>query len=115
MPSLTDLASHFGGEVVGNGNVAIDAVASLSEAKAGQLSFYESSLPKQVLLESKAAAVLLKKEVAADCPLPMWVVSKTTPLLCPSRQSLKCKTGAICRINYGHLIKSFCRRWGGHS
>ena len=68
MPSLTDLASHFGGEVVGNGNVAIDAVASLSEAKAGQLSFYESSLPKQVLLESKAAAVLLKKEVAADCP-----------------------------------------------
>ena len=107
MPSLTDLASRFGGEVVGNGNIAIGSVASLSEAQAGQLAFYESSLPRQVLLESKAAAVLLKKEAAADCPLPMWVVSKPRLYFAQVAKALNAKPAQFAASITGISSKAF--------
>ena len=65
---LGDLAERFGCELIGDGDILIETVASLGNAGPGSLSFLSASTFKKQLPSTKAAAVILRADDAADCP-----------------------------------------------
>lgn len=60
---LDELAAIVNGEVVGDGSVEITGVASLSEARAGDLSFFADERYRPQLAETEAAGVLVREAV----------------------------------------------------
>ena len=56
---LAEIAERIGGKLKGKGDLEIEGVAGLQEAKAGQISFLASPKYKQFLESTQAAAVIL--------------------------------------------------------
>ncbi len=69
MPSVDELASELGLDYKGDGEGAINSVATLSNAVAGQLSFLSNSKFKKHLESTKASAVILSIKDVNDCPV----------------------------------------------
>lgn len=65
---LGELAEQFDCELIGDPDVIVDAVGSLSNAGPSSLSFLSSSKFKKQLAATKAAAVILRAADAGDCP-----------------------------------------------
>jgi UDP-3-O-[3-hydroxymyristoyl] glucosamine N-acyltransferase len=66
---LGELASRFGCELVGDADVVIDDVAALESAGPRALSFLSNPALKPRLAATRAAAVVLRAEDAADSPV----------------------------------------------
>ncbi len=73
--SLNELASHVGGEVQGDGSIAISAVCTLSGAAAHQISFLTNPKYKPQLKDTQAGAVILHESLKQFCPVPALVVA----------------------------------------
>jgi UDP-3-O-[3-hydroxymyristoyl] glucosamine N-acyltransferase len=71
--SLGDLAQRFGCELIGDPDVQVARLGTLSVAGPDALSFLASHAFKKQLPSTKAAAVILKTEDAADCPVAALV------------------------------------------
>lgn len=67
--SLGELAVRFGCDLVGDPELVVDSVAGLGNATAGSLSFLSNSKLKQQLSSTKAAAVIVRPDDAAECPV----------------------------------------------
>ncbi len=67
--SLGELATRFGCDLDGDPDVEVSAVASLSGAGPGNISFLSNPALKQQLASTQAAAVILRADDAADCPV----------------------------------------------
>ena len=67
--TLKQLADHVGGKVSGNGELVINAVATIDTAKADEITFFnnEKYLPK--LQTTKAGAVIVPKELQSPASL----------------------------------------------
>lgn len=65
---LGELAKKFGCELIGDPEIVIEAVGSLSNAGPHALSFLSASAFKKQLSSTRAAAVILRAEDAADAP-----------------------------------------------
>ena len=63
---LKELAEFVGGTVVGDGEVEISGVASIDEAEAGQITFIAHPKYLRKLGETRASAIIVSKEVAAN-------------------------------------------------
>ena len=61
--TLKELASHVGGTVVGNENTHIHSASTLSRAGEGQISFLANEKYEKQLSDTKASAVIVKKQV----------------------------------------------------
>ena len=57
--SLTELADHVGGRVVGDGNVVIHKVAPIEEAEPGEITFLSNPRYRKFLSQCKASAVIV--------------------------------------------------------
>ncbi len=64
---LSVLAERIGGRLIGDGDVDIQAAASLEEAGAGQLSYVAMHTYREKALTTKAAAILVVSEIEG-CP-----------------------------------------------
>jgi UDP-3-O-[3-hydroxymyristoyl] glucosamine N-acyltransferase len=71
--SLGDLAIQFGCELIGDPSVEVSRVATLSGADRSSLSFLSNSSYRQLLGETKAAAVILRAADAPSCPVAALV------------------------------------------
>jgi UDP-3-O-[3-hydroxymyristoyl] glucosamine N-acyltransferase len=69
--TLSELAKHVGGTVVGDGNILIDSASTLIRANQGQISFLANERYEKQLLSTKASAVIVKN--AVDAPIPQIV------------------------------------------
>ena len=65
---LGELAAEFGCELVGDPQVTVSRVATLSDANGGGLSFFVNKAYRDQLRSTSAAAVLLRPADAGDCP-----------------------------------------------
>jgi UDP-3-O-[3-hydroxymyristoyl] glucosamine N-acyltransferase len=83
--SLGELAKRFGCELIGDPEVTIDRVGSLENAGSNALSFLSGSGFKRRLSSTKAAAVILRAEDAADCPIPALITDN--PSACYARMA----------------------------
>lgn len=71
--SLGELAAQFGCELVGDPQVNIESVATLSNAGTSQLSFFANSGYRGQLQTTRAAAVLVREKDVGDCPVAALV------------------------------------------
>lgn len=65
--TLTEIVARLGGELVGDGNLAIRGVATLDDANPDQLGFLANPKYRTKLAETRAGAVILAPEAAPDC------------------------------------------------
>jgi UDP-3-O-[3-hydroxymyristoyl] glucosamine N-acyltransferase len=79
---LIDLAQHLGGTVVGDGDVDISGLASIDEAKPGQIAFIEGAKQLSKIEATGASAVIVPSGVTSDAR-PLLVV--TNPRLAFAR------------------------------
>lgn len=88
--SLGELAARFGCELIGDPDVLVNGVASLRSAGPESLSFLASSTYLTDLPASRAAAVILRKQDAASCPVnallseqPYAMYARMAAVVCP--------------------------------
>ncbi len=88
--SLGELAAHFGCELIGDPDTLVRGVASLRSAAPDSLSFLSSSAYLAELPETRAAAVILRKQDAANCPVnallseqPYATYARMAAVVCP--------------------------------
>ena len=71
--SLREIAAQLGGEVLGDGEVAVFRMASLASAKPGDLSFLSDSRYRALLATTGASAVIVGNEARDGTSLPRIV------------------------------------------
>lgn len=88
--SLGDLVTQFGCELIGDPGIEVDGVASLANATSSSLTFLSNPAYKSQLSSTLAAAVILKPDDAADCPVaailhddPYACYARMASVLCP--------------------------------
>ena len=88
---LGELANKFGCELIGDPDIVIETVGSLSNAGPDALSFLSGSAFKKQLPSTKAAAVILCAEDAADAPTaaiiddnPYACYARMAAVICPA-------------------------------
>jgi UDP-3-O-[3-hydroxymyristoyl] glucosamine N-acyltransferase len=71
--SLREIAAQLGGEVLGDGGVAVSRMASLANAGPGDLSFLSDSKYRSLLATTGASAVVVGKDASDATHLPRIV------------------------------------------
>ncbi|HSI23831.1 MAG TPA: UDP-3-O-(3-hydroxymyristoyl)glucosamine N-acyltransferase [Methylophilaceae bacterium] len=71
--SLREIAAQLGGEVLGDGEVAVSRMASLASAKPGDLSFLSDTKYRALLATTGASAVIIGNEARDATALPRIV------------------------------------------
>jgi UDP-3-O-[3-hydroxymyristoyl] glucosamine N-acyltransferase len=91
--SLSELTALFGGEVIGDTSIRIHRIASLVDARKGELTFITSSRYRTELERTCASAVILNQELADKtslarivCENPYAYYAKVCALLTPPRR-----------------------------
>ncbi len=74
--TLTELASSVDGELRGNGNEIIHAVAPLHKASPGTVAFLVDGRYKKFLADTHASAVILGRDDADACPVAAIIVHR---------------------------------------
>lgn len=67
--SLAEIVARFGGDLQGNGQLAISGLATLETATSGQLAFLANPKYRNQLATTRACAVIVAPEMAAACPV----------------------------------------------
>ncbi|MBE2210574.1 MAG: UDP-3-O-(3-hydroxymyristoyl)glucosamine N-acyltransferase [Xanthomonadaceae bacterium] len=67
------LAQRFGLDVVGDGDVAVDGVATLATARPGQLGFLANPRYRNQLATTQASIVVMRADDASDAPMTALV------------------------------------------
>jgi UDP-3-O-[3-hydroxymyristoyl] glucosamine N-acyltransferase len=71
--TLGEIAVRFGLELIGDPDQAVDGVAALADAGPGKLTFCTGAKYRRELAATRASAVVLARELAADCPVAALV------------------------------------------
>ncbi len=83
--SLGELATRFGCELIGDPDIVVSEVASLQHATGQALSFLSGAAFKDQLASTKAGAVILRPDDAADCPVA--AILHEDPYACYARMA----------------------------
>lgn len=77
MPArLDEIVARFGGDLAGEGSVTVTGVATLEGAGPSELTFLANPKYRGKLAATRAAAVILRPEAAADCPVATIVTAQ---------------------------------------
>ncbi|HKX59431.1 MAG TPA: UDP-3-O-(3-hydroxymyristoyl)glucosamine N-acyltransferase [Steroidobacteraceae bacterium] len=74
--TLGEIAVRFGLELAGDPGQAVSGVASLAAAAPGTISFCTGGKYRRQLAQTRATAVVLTRELAADCPVAALVSAR---------------------------------------
>lgn len=90
---LDEIVTRLGGEVAGDGSVAVTQVGSLASAREGQIAFLAHPKFRQLLQATKASAVIVAPQFSSETTLPRIVhanpyayYARVVALLNPVRQ-----------------------------
>ncbi|MCP3999730.1 MAG: UDP-3-O-(3-hydroxymyristoyl)glucosamine N-acyltransferase [Gammaproteobacteria bacterium] len=72
---LAELAVRYGCELHGHPDTEISAVGTLKDAREGEISFLANPGYRKFLATTQASAVILSKELAAECPVACLVAA----------------------------------------
>ncbi len=114
--ALGEIAVQFGCEIHGDPDVTVDCVATLAEAGPGSVSFLSNPVYRSQLAATRASAVIIAPDDAADCPTnclvtgnPYVVYAQVAQLLYPAAlpragRHPSAVVGADCDIGNGTEI-----------
>jgi len=71
--TLEEIVSRFGGELIGDGRLRIQQVATLEKAGPAEIAFLANPKYRRQLVASRAGAVVLSSAHSQNCPLPCIV------------------------------------------
>ena len=71
--TLGEIAVRYGLELLGDPGLAVDGVAPLAGAGPGQISFCTGTRYRKQLAATRASAVVISRELAAECPVAALV------------------------------------------
>lgn len=71
--TLGELAVQFGCELIGDPEISVTRVATLANAGDGDLSFFANKNYRDDLLATRASVVVIRREDAETCPVPVLV------------------------------------------
>ncbi|MDD5135866.1 MAG: UDP-3-O-(3-hydroxymyristoyl)glucosamine N-acyltransferase, partial [Candidatus Omnitrophica bacterium] len=72
MPTKTkDIAKFINGELIGNGEVLIDGINGINEAKKGELAFILSSQALELVKSTQASCIVVPKDLNGDFDKPI--------------------------------------------
>lgn len=74
MHTLENIASFINAEIIGDASTEISSLAAIAKAQKSQLSYISSGKYKSDLINSNAGAIILTKDLVADCPTNALVV-----------------------------------------
>lgn len=74
--TLDEVVARLGGQVVGDGQIAVSGIATLDTAVSGQLSFLANPKYRGSLANTRASAVIVQPEVLQDCPTAAIVTTQ---------------------------------------
>jgi UDP-3-O-[3-hydroxymyristoyl] glucosamine N-acyltransferase len=87
---LDELVARFGGELQGDGAIALSGIATLATAVGHELSFLANPKYRAQLADCRAGAVVLAPEMAGQCPVaaivtpqPYLYFARVAQWLCP--------------------------------
>ncbi len=66
--TLTEIANHIGATIQGDKNCLIESIATLANAKSGQITFLANIKYRQQLKDTQASAVIISENCLVDCP-----------------------------------------------
>lgn len=72
--TLAALAQHLDAEIIGDAQLEVSSVATLADAKTGQISFLANSKYQQQLSQTKASAVIISPQAVDACPCAALVM-----------------------------------------
>ncbi len=88
--TLRELADRIGAQLTGDGGAIIVGVSTLQRASSDRISFLANRTYKRYLTDTKAAAVILRKDDADACPVPVLLsenpyltYAEAATILCP--------------------------------
>src|SRR5690554_456623 len=73
--TLGELAHHIGAELNGDAGIEITGIQTLLNAQAGQVSFLANATYRNQLADTKASAVIVFQDAAADAPTATLVMA----------------------------------------
>ena len=78
MPALklADIVARLGGELIGDGKIEINRLASIEKAGPNDMAFLANSRYRSSLATTRAGAVILSASVATSCPVPCIVADQ---------------------------------------
>ncbi len=71
--TVNELVTRLGGQLTGDGSLEIAALASLAEARPGDVSFFKDAKYAAPLAATRASAVLVPSAWQGDCPAPALI------------------------------------------
>ena len=71
--TVQELSERLGGQLSGDASLEILALASLAEARAGDVSFFKDSKYARQLAATRASAVLVPHDWQGECPAPALI------------------------------------------
>lgn len=71
--TVNELVTRLGGQLTGDGSLEITALASLAEARPGDVSFFKDAKYAAPLAATRASAVLVPSAWQGDCPAPALI------------------------------------------
>jgi UDP-3-O-[3-hydroxymyristoyl] glucosamine N-acyltransferase len=102
--SLREIAAQLGGEVLGDGEVAVSRMASLASAKPGDLSFLSDTKYRSLLATTGASAVIIGSEARDATSLPRIVTENPYAYFARVSSLLNPVIAAVCGIHATAVI-----------
>lgn len=104
--SLAEIVARFGGELTGDGNVAIASLATLEAAGPQQLSFLANPKYRGQLSVTRAGAVILAPDVADACPVAAIVTPQPYLYFARVSQWLAAEPSPALGIHSSAIVES---------
>ena len=73
--TLAEVAEKIGAKVYGDSELLVNSIATLGNAKVGQIAFLSNAKYRDQLVDTKASAVIISQECLDDCPTNALVMS----------------------------------------
>ncbi|HNP20291.1 MAG TPA: UDP-3-O-(3-hydroxymyristoyl)glucosamine N-acyltransferase [Fulvivirga sp.] len=80
--TVSQIALLLGGEIKGDGDVKINMLAKIQEAKPGQISFLSNPKYEPYIYDTQASAVIVKKDFVARKPINSSLILVDDPYSC---------------------------------
>ncbi len=111
MPELTlgAIASELGAECTGDASRVVTGIQTLQQAGPSQVSFLANSVYRRYLKETRAAAVIVSAEFAAESPVPALVVENPYLAYAKLSQHFSISPSAPVGIHPSAIVASTAR------
>jgi UDP-3-O-[3-hydroxymyristoyl] glucosamine N-acyltransferase len=104
--SLAEISARFGGEILGDAATRIEGVGTLQNANADEITFLANSKYRELLAETRAAAVIVGEDARESTLLPRIVAANPYAYFAKLAQLLRPKQDLVPGVHPSALVEA---------